>query len=137
MTIDTKWTYHQTVLILESVKARLESNPAIYEIQDKKDEVSISNKSYNDDRVSLNVYKNSRTIYICIGDHWGRVEFSPFFWQDKEGKALHDYFLNIKVAKVENTSMAAILKVFPEVVNREFEKQFLKDNYDDKSKKEK
>lgn len=133
MSIDTKWTRDQARIILENTKTRIEAEPKSFKVKDQADNVMVTNEKGGDERISLTFYKNrNHRTYLAIGDHWGpvddKVEESTSFFkknQPDELIPLIDYFLNINTAKVEFTSMDAIIKCFPETVGREFEKHVL------------
>lgn len=123
--IDVQWTSDQVRIILECFITRLEADPTLMIVEDKYNEIQFRNKLYDDKRISISIYKDSKSILLFVGEHFGRAELSIWWWKDKETKAMREKLLNYNVPKVALTSMDAIIKCFPETMNREFEKQVL------------
>ena len=134
--VDVEWTAEQVDFTLQMLISKL--------TDEADSSLSIEKKPWSDD--AYLVKNSSGTIYVSIhrdrvfmilnNKSSGSFEPNPFFWKDKPVKASLKQIFRIldeakehtaKLRKQETIDLAmdSLIKAFPEVIAREFEKHVL------------
>ena len=125
MAKEVKFTKDQCRLVLTAMIGRLQKPNSGYTIsKDANDEVKIENRNTASWQTVV-IYSSNR-VHMILPDMNGVIEPSMWWFKDQELKLVINKLHSMSEPLAQSDIDKALVKIFPEIVDEEFEHQILK-----------